>query len=58
VRYIDGEDKAELAAALCEWDQDSQLREKMTDRGFLRAAKFSWDRCARETARVYERVLQ
>lgn len=57
VRYIDGEDEVELACALAEWGEDDQLREKMTDHGFLRAAKFSWDLCARETVRVYEKVL-
>jgi glycosyltransferase involved in cell wall biosynthesis len=33
------------------------LREKMREKGLNRAARFTWERCAAETARVYEAVL-
>jgi len=36
----------------------SGLRETMIQRGFDRIQKFSWGKCAEETLRVYERVLQ
>lgn len=36
---------------------DEALRERLRAAGPLRAAQFSWERCARETAAVYERAL-
>jgi glycosyltransferase involved in cell wall biosynthesis len=38
------------------WQNDT-LRDDLARRGIARAAHFSWDRCARETARVYERAM-
>ena len=34
-----------------------ELQSDMSARGFARLANFSWDKCAVETARVYEKVL-
>ena len=36
---------------------DSELRGKMIDRGFRQANRFSWEKTAAETIKVYERVL-
>ena len=36
---------------------DASRRDELIARGFDRASRFSWDRCARETAAMYERAL-
>jgi glycosyltransferase involved in cell wall biosynthesis len=37
--------------------QDENWRELAINKGLLQAAKFSWQRCAKETAAVYQEVL-
>jgi len=37
---------------------DQGLRMKLVNEGRARAAEFTWDRCARETANVYREVLE
>lgn len=37
---------------------DEGLRRMLREKGLVRAAQFSWERTARETVRVYERVLE
>jgi len=37
---------------------DEELRRVLRERGFARAAQFSWERTARETLRVFERVME
>ncbi|RAL23712.1 hypothetical protein DL240_06025 [Lujinxingia litoralis] len=46
----------ELAALFAAEPPESRLRE-LRARGQERAATFSWERCARETAAVYQRIL-
>ena len=46
----------ELATALERILQDDQLRLGLHERGLQRASQFSWERCAKETLTVYERV--
>lgn len=36
--------------------QDSSLRSQLISKGYARLNQFSWDKCASETARVYESV--
>ncbi len=36
---------------------DEELRRMLREKGLVRAAQFSWGRAARETVRVYERVM-
>jgi glycosyltransferase involved in cell wall biosynthesis len=36
---------------------DEELRRMLREKGLVRAAQFSWARAARETVRVYERVM-
>lgn len=36
---------------------DGALRADLRERGLAQAARFSWERCAEETARTYERAL-
>jgi glycosyltransferase involved in cell wall biosynthesis len=37
--------------------RDGRLRREMADKGIARAARFSWQECARQTLAVYARVL-
>jgi len=37
--------------------QDQSWREVAAKKGLLQAAKFSWQRCAKETAAVYKEVV-
>lgn len=51
---VDPDDVPALAAALARVVHDTRLREQLSGRGRTRAASFSWERCARETIRVYQ----
>ncbi|MGC9469391.1 MAG: glycosyltransferase family 4 protein [Anaerolineae bacterium] len=52
------EDEAALRAALRRIVGDGELREALRERGFTRAAAFSWARTAEQTVRVYEGIMQ
>ncbi len=49
-------DWAALADALARLLGDADLRAELRARGFAQAARFSWERVARETAAVYQKV--
>lgn len=51
------DDAGALCAALRAVLDDEGLRRDLRDRGLARAAAFSWERAARETAAVYERIM-
>jgi glycosyltransferase involved in cell wall biosynthesis len=51
---VDPDDVPALAAALARVVHDARLREQLSSRGRTRASSFSWERCARETIRVYQ----
>ncbi|MFC4407868.1 glycosyltransferase family 4 protein [Haloarchaeobius iranensis] len=53
---VDPEDEAALADALLELDTDSSHREALAACGRERAEKFTWERAAGETTRIYESV--
>jgi glycosyltransferase involved in cell wall biosynthesis len=55
---IDPDDVVELAAAMAGVLNDRPLEQQLRHKGLMRAAEFSWERCARETLAVYRRVLQ
>ena len=55
---VDPADSAELAAALEGLLLDEGKRRELKARGLERAALFSWERCARETIAVYEKVYK
>lgn len=38
--------------------KDLDLRQSLIEKGFLQAKKFSWEKCARETLKVLEKVFQ
>jgi glycosyltransferase involved in cell wall biosynthesis len=51
------DDVAGLARALHDVLFDHALRSRLIDRGFDRSRQFIWHEAARQTARVYDRVL-
>ena len=55
-RLVDPLDTEELADALETVLDNENLRVEMKKKGLVRAASFSWDRCARETLEVYGKV--
>jgi len=56
-RYFDPTNVEEMTAVLAQVLGDADLRAEMRAAGLERAARFSWERTARETMAVYERVL-
>lgn len=50
-------DESAIAGALNMLLNDSARRDSLRAAGLARAREFSWERCARETIAVYERVL-
>jgi len=54
-------DPSDMAGLACEMERvltDSHLRQDLRERGLTQAAKFTWDRTARETIAVYKKVVQ
>lgn len=49
-------DVEEMAEGLTHLLEDADLRAALRGRGYARARLFSWERCARETLAVYQRV--
>ena len=45
-----------IAEGLARMLEDEALRDDLRERGHRRAARFSWERCARETLAVYRAV--
>ena len=56
VRYFDPLEVGDIASALTELLGDTDLREHLAAAGRRRAASFTWERAARETAESYERA--
>jgi alpha-1,3-rhamnosyl/mannosyltransferase len=46
-----------LKGAMMELLEDERKRKEMIEKGIVRARLFSWEKCARETITVYEKVL-
>jgi glycosyltransferase involved in cell wall biosynthesis len=57
VLYCDPNDPADLAAKVRTIATDAGLRDSLRARGLARARDFSWEKCARQTLAVFERVL-
>ncbi|HEX7593460.1 MAG TPA: glycosyltransferase family 1 protein, partial [Anaerolineae bacterium] len=53
---VNPRDVGEIADATERVIKDSALRAELRARGIAQAATFSWERAARETLAVYERV--
>ncbi|MFT3906189.1 MAG: glycosyltransferase family 1 protein [Steroidobacteraceae bacterium] len=56
-KLFDPENEDAMVAAISEVVFDSKQRANLIQKGQLRVAAFSWDRCATETAAVYRAVL-
>lgn len=54
--YADPHSSKEMAAALLLLDADPALRRQLQDRGFQRAAQFTWTECGRATLRLYREL--
>jgi len=54
---VDPDDVDALAGAMRRVVGDAEVRARLRERGLARAAEFGWERCARETLAVYDRVL-
>jgi alpha-1,3-rhamnosyl/mannosyltransferase len=54
--FVDPEDPAAIARAMADLISDDALHADLSARGRARAALFSWERVARETKALYERV--
>lgn len=48
----------ELTQHLESLARDAELRKDLRQRGLLQAEKFSWDKCARQHAELFEKMLQ
>lgn len=54
--YVNPEDVEEIKNAIKKVMEDRDLRKEMTRKGFEQAKKFTWEKCAQETVRIYEKV--
>jgi glycosyltransferase involved in cell wall biosynthesis len=57
VQYFDPLDVEDMAAKIGEVVDDPVLREDLVEKGYKQAAKYSWERMARQTLAVYDQVL-
>jgi len=53
---VDARDPGDIANAVARVISDTNLRDELRARGFAQARKFSWERAARETLQIYQRV--
>lgn len=54
--YVDPSKPEDIAEKILELVYNKTLREKMREKGFLQAAKFSWEKTARKILNVYVKV--
>lgn len=52
--YIDPKDSDWLSHQIYKVISDTNLRKNLSENGIVRAKDFSWEKCARETLKVYE----
>ncbi len=55
---IDPHDVDELTVAMWRLLNDQDLRQEMSEKGLRQAARFSWERAARETLEIYQQALK
>lgn len=58
VLYVNPENIDEMKRAIREIMGDKRIREEMIKKGFAQAKKFTWEKCAKDTAKVYEEVMK
>lgn len=56
--YVDPYDVLDIKEKLEQVVNDNDLRGEMIKKGFEQVKKFSWKKCAKETADVYERLIK
>lgn len=56
--YVDPKDEEEIEKKLKEVLEDNDLKKELIKKGFERSKKFSWEKCAEETADVYKMVMK
>jgi glycosyltransferase involved in cell wall biosynthesis len=56
-RLVSPTDDEALAQAMAELMAQADLRASMSERGLVQAAKFRWEKTARETVAIYQKVL-
>jgi glycosyltransferase involved in cell wall biosynthesis len=56
-RYFDPRETGQIADAIAGVVRDGNLRAEMREQGLRQAARFSWQRAARETLGVYRRAI-
>ncbi|MBM3209514.1 glycosyltransferase family 4 protein [Candidatus Shapirobacteria bacterium] len=56
-RMVDPHDVADIALGLEEVSEDEKMRRDLIRKGLKQAGKFTWEKVARETIGVYEKVL-
>ena len=54
--FIDPNNHQSIAQGIKQVLENNNLRKEMTIKGLQQAKKFSWDRCAKETLKVYEEL--
>jgi len=55
---VDPNDTDEIATAIVKLAVNPNLREKLSQKGRERASNFSWEKTARETLKVFEKVYK
>ena len=55
---VDPQDARAMAGALIAVVTEPQLHTALSERAIVQAARFSWEKCARETVAAYENVVR
>lgn len=55
--YVDPKDQSDIDQKLKKVLEDEGLRKEVVRQGLSQAKKFSWEKCAKETADVYRRLM-
>lgn len=57
-RLVNPIDTKEIAAAMIEFAENEDVRDAYREKGLQRARDFDWDKTARETLEVYEKIMK
>ncbi len=57
-QYVNPEDVSDIQKKLKQVLEDKDLRSEMIEKGLKQAKKFSWEKCVKETADLYKKVLE
>ncbi|MDY0302705.1 MAG: glycosyltransferase family 1 protein, partial [Candidatus Moranbacteria bacterium] len=55
--FINPINTEEMSEAILKFSQDSDLRRELRERGLKRAEDFSWEKTARETLKIYKKLI-